>query len=47
MGNVHEFEFYQPPKPTQPGHPSGVDKMSTGVKTGKLKAGYAVIYGTE
>jgi len=35
--------FNQPPRPTQPGHPSGVGKMSTGVKTGKLTAGYAVI----
>jgi len=31
----------QPPRPTQPGHPSEVGKMSTGVKTGKLTAGYA------
>jgi len=34
--------FNQPPWPTQPGHPSGVGKMSIGVKTGKLTAGYAV-----
>jgi len=34
--------FNQPPRPTQPGHPSGVGKMSTGVKPGKLTAGYAV-----
>jgi len=34
--------FNQPPRPTQPGHPSGVGKMSTGVKFGKLTAGYAV-----
>jgi len=27
---------------TQPGHPSGVGKMSTSVKTGKITAGYAV-----
>jgi len=39
--------FNQPPRPTQPGHPSGVGKMSTGVKTGKLTAGYAVIRGIE
>jgi len=28
----------QPPRPTQPGHPYGVGKMSTGVKTGKVTA---------
>jgi len=39
--------FNQPPRPTQPGHPSGVGKMSTGVKTGKLTACYAVIRGIE
>jgi len=27
--------FNQPPRPTQPGHPYGVDKMSTGVKPGR------------
>jgi len=32
--------FNQPPRPTQPGHPSEVGKMSTGVKTGKVTAGY-------
>jgi len=30
--------FNQPPRPTQPGHPSEVDKMSTGVKTGSFVA---------
>jgi len=39
--------FNQPPRPTQPCHPSGVGKMSTGVKTGKSTAGYAVIRGIE
>jgi len=39
--------FNQPPRPTQPGHPSGVGKMSIGVKTAKLTAGYAVIRGIE
>jgi len=34
--------FNQPPRPTQPGHPSGIGKMSTGVKTGKVTTGYAV-----
>jgi len=34
--------FNQPPRPTQPGHPSEVGKMSIGVKTGKVTAGYAV-----
>jgi len=35
--------FNQPSRPTQPGHPSGVGKMSTGVKKAvKLAAGYAV-----
>jgi len=49
MGSVHESNrvrtlsvFNQPPRPTQPGHPFGVGKMSTGVKTEKLTAGYAV-----
>jgi len=32
--------FNQPPRPTQPGHPAGVGKMSTGVKTEKVMAGY-------
>jgi len=34
--------FKQPPRPTQPGHPSRVGKMSTGVKTGKVTAGYGI-----
>jgi len=29
----HPLGFNQPPKPTQPGHPSGVGRMSTGMKT--------------
>jgi len=32
----HPLGFNQLPRPTQPGHPSGVDKMSTGVKTGNF-----------
>jgi len=52
MGNVYQFESHshpldnQPPRPTQPGHPSGEGKMSTGVKTGKVVAGYGrdVVY---
>jgi len=32
--------FNQPPRPTQPGHPSGVGKTNTGVKTWKVTAGY-------
>jgi len=32
--------FNQPPRPTQPGHLSGAGKMSTGVKPGKVTAGY-------
>jgi len=34
--------FNQLPRPTQPGHPSGVGKMSTGENTWKLTAGHAV-----
>jgi len=30
--------FNQPPRPTQRGHPSGVGKMSTGVKPGSFEA---------
>jgi len=32
--------FNQPSRPTQPGHPTGVGEMSTGVKTRKVTAGY-------
>jgi len=32
--------FNPPPRPTQPGHPSGVGRMSTGVKTGTFTADY-------
>jgi len=32
--------FNQPPRPTQPGHPAGVGKSSTGLKTRKVTTGY-------
>jgi len=37
--SVHTLSvFNQQPRPTQPGHRSGVGKMSTGIKTGKVPA---------
>jgi len=38
--------FNQLPRPTQPGHPSGVSKMNTDVKTGKVTVDYGrnVVY---